>query len=109
MEYLITFLEGIISFVSPCMLPILPIYISCFAGKSGKKSTTFFTAASFVAGFTLIFCTLGLFAGSIGSLLHEYHTAIDIVSGIIIVLLGLNFLGLIKIPFFKDSHHHQEV
>lgn len=109
MEYIMTFLEGLISFVSPCMLPILPVYVSYFSGQSNSKSKTFFTALSFVLGFTLVFCTLGLFAGSIGSLLYEYHTAIDIVSGIIIILLGLNFIGVINISFLKEFHTSQKI
>lgn len=104
-----TFLEGIISFISPCMLPILPIYISYFAGEANKKPKTFLSALSFVAGFTLVFCALGLFAGSLGSLLHEYHTIVDIISGIIIILLGLNFLGIIHIPFFRGFHTSRKV
>lgn len=99
-----TFFEGMISFISPCFLPLLPVYISYFAGKSNKKTATFLSALCFVAGFTAIFCLLGLFAGSLGSLLNRYHEAIELISGIIIVLLGLNFLGVIRIPFLKGFH-----
>lgn len=109
MQFLITFLEGIISFISPCMLPMLPIYISYFAGNANKKSRTFLSALSFVAGFTLVFCILGLFAGSIGSLLSRFHTAVDIVCGIVIILLGLNFLEIINIPFLRGFHTAQKV
>lgn len=97
-------ITGIISFISPCMLPMLPIYISYFAGEANKKSKTFLSALGFVAGFSAVFCLLGLFAGSIGELLHEYHTAVDIASGVIIILLGLNFLGVINIPIFHGFH-----
>ena len=99
-----TFLEGIISFISPCMLPMLPIYISYFAGESNRKVKTFLSALSFVAGFTVIFCLLGLFAGSLGALLTKYETAVNVISGIIIILLGLNFLDVINIPFLKGFH-----
>lgn len=109
MEYVMTFLEGIISFISPCMLPMLPIYISYFAGESNKKSKIIFLATTFVAGFTFVFCTLGFFAGSIGSMLHEFHSAVDIISGIIIIILGLGFLGIIKIPFLKGIHSSHKV
>ena len=104
-----TFLEGVVSFISPCMLPMLPIYISYFAGESNKKSKIIFSAIAFVAGFTIVFCTLGFFAGSIGSMLHRFHSAVDIVGGLIIIILGLNFLGVIKIPFLKGIHAHHKV
>lgn len=104
-----TFLEGIVSFVSPCMLPMLPVYISYFAGESGNKSRAIISAFAFVSGFTVIFCTLGFFAGSVGSMLHEFHSAVDVVCGIIIILLGLSFLGIFKIPFLKGVHASHKV
>lgn len=109
MEYFMTFVEGMVSFISPCMLPMLPVYISYFAGESGKKSRAIISAIAFVAGFTIIFCTLGFFAGSVGSMLHEFHSVVDIVCGIIIIFLGLNFLGFIKIPFLKGIHASHKV
>lgn len=101
MEYTVTFLEGLVSFISPCILPMLPIYISYFAGKSQSRARAFARSVAFVLGFTCVFCLLGFFAGSIGGLLHSYHTAVDIVCGIVIILLGLHFLGVIKLPFFR--------
>ena len=55
MQYVITFLEGIISFISPCMLPMLPAYISYFAGKADKKQHTVARVIAFVSGFTAVF------------------------------------------------------
>ena len=69
MEFVITFLEGFISFISPCMLPLLPLYISYFAGGADKKHKAFLRALSFVLGFTVVFSVLGLFAGMIGAFL----------------------------------------
>lgn len=109
LQYLTTFLVGIISFISPCMLPMLPIYISYFSGNRNKKSKTFASALSFVTGFTLIFCLLGLFAGSIGGLLSKFHTAIEMICGIIIILLGMDFLGIINISFIKGFHTERKV
>ncbi|MBR5538413.1 MAG: cytochrome c biogenesis protein CcdA, partial [Clostridia bacterium] len=60
MDFLITFLEGVISFISPCMLPMLPIYVSYFAGNADKKHRVFLRALSFVIGFTFVFSMLGL-------------------------------------------------
>ncbi len=100
MQYLITFLEGFISFISPCMLPMLPLYISYFAGGAEKKRRIFVRALSFVLGFTLVFSLLGLFAGAIGSFLTSHRTAVNIVSGLIVILFGLSYLEIIRLPFF---------
>lgn len=108
MQYLITFLEGIISFISPCMLPLLPVYVSYFAGGGDKKLKVLPRAISFVLGFTTVFCLLGVFAGTLGAALTKFRTAVNIVCGLIVILLGLNFLDIIKIPIFRSSHgdHH---
>ena len=60
MQFFLTFLEGFISFVSPCMLPMLPIYVSYFSGGADKKKNVFARALAFVVGFTAVFCLLGL-------------------------------------------------
>lgn len=103
MAYLITFLEGLISFISPCMLPMIPIYLMYFAGDANKKNNTILNSVAFVTGFTLVFCLLGVFAGTIGSLLREYQTIVNIVCGIIVILFGLNYLEVIKIKLFKSG------
>lgn len=101
MQFVITFLEGVISFISPCMLPMLPLYISYFAGNADKKHKTLARAAGFIAGFTFVFTLLGLFAGTLGTFLMKYQTAVNIVCGLIVVFFGLSYLEIIKIPFFK--------
>ena len=107
MVYLITFLEGLISFISPCMLPMIPIYIMYFAGDANKKNNTVLNAISFVTGFTLIFCLMGVFAGTLGGLLREYQTIVNIVCGIIVILFGLNYLEFINIKLFKGGASKQ--
>ncbi len=107
MEYLTIFLVGVASFLSPCMLPMLPIYFSYFAGDTKRKSKTFFGALCFVAGFSVVFCALGLFMGSLGALLGRFHQWVETIGGIIVVLLGLNFLGIIKLPHFEFHSSHQ--
>ena len=98
MQYIIAFLEGIITFISPCLLPMLPIYISYFAGGGERtRKKTLIGASGFVLGFTLVFVALGVFAGTLGGLLREYQTVVNIVSGIVVIILGLNFLGVLKI------------
>lgn len=66
MRYLLLFLEGIITFISPCILPMIPIYVSYFAVGEGGKKTVLKHAAAFVAGFTIVFVLLGAFAGTLG-------------------------------------------
>lgn len=103
MEYLITFLEGIITFVSPCLLPMIPIYVMYFAGE-GPESTrgkTFAKALAFVLGFTTVFVLLGAFAGTVGGLLVRYQTVVNLVAGGIIILFGLSYLGLFNLPFLN--------
>ena len=104
MQYLISFLEGIITFISHCLLPMLPIYISYFAG-GGERTTakTLKGAVGFVTGFTIVFVMLGALAGTVGSFLHEYQTTVNIISGLIVIIFGLNFLGVFKLNIFKGN------
>ena len=104
MQYVISFLEGIITFISPCLLPMLPIYISYFAG-GGERSTgkTLKGALGFVTGFTVVFVAMGALAGTVGSFLREYQTAVNILSGLIVIFFGLNFLGVFKLNLFRGS------
>lgn len=104
MQYLIAFLEGIITFVSPCLLPMLPIYISYFAGgESRTPRKTLKTASGFVLGFTVVFVALGALAGTLGSFLKTHQTAVNLISGGVVVLFGLHFLGLFQLDFFRGS------
>lgn len=104
MQYLISFLEGIIAFISPCLLPMLPIYLSYFAG-GGQRTTrkTLVNAFGFVLGFTLVFVAMGALAGTLGSFLRTYQTAVNIISGAIVVLFGLNYLGVLKLSLFHGG------
>ncbi len=107
MQYIIAFLEGIITFISPCLLPMLPIYISYFAG-GGERSVrrTLTGALGFVSGFSVIFVILGALAGTVGSFLKEHQTAVNVVSGLIVIFFGLNFLGVFKLNLFRGSRHN---
>lgn len=103
MQYIISFLEGIITFISPCLLPMLPIYVSFFAGDGDERSTakTIKNAFGFILGFTVVFVSLGALAGTLGSFLGKYKIAVNIATGLIVVLFGLHFLGIFKLDFFK--------
>lgn len=104
MQYIISFLEGIITFISPCLLPMIPIYITYFVG-GGERSTqkTLAGAMGFVCGFTVVFMSMGALAGTLGGFLTKYQTVVNIVSGMIVILFGLNFLGVFKWKLFKGS------
>ena len=106
MEYLISFLEGIITFISPCLLPMLPIYISYFAG-GGERSVgkTLKGALGFVLGFTVMFVAMGALAGTVGGFLSKYQMLVNILCGAVVVVFGLNYLGLLKINLFKGTGH----
>lgn len=110
MQYLISFLEGIVTFISPCLLPMLPIYITYFAGGGERTTgTTLKGALGFVTGFTLIFVALGALAGTLGSFLRQYQTAVNIISGLIVVVFGLSFLGVFRLNFFKGSQRNVDM
>ena len=105
MEYCILFLEGVITFISPCLLPMLPIYVSFFAGGThgGNRRKTLGNALGFVLGFTLVFVLLGVLAGGAGRFLAKYQTAVNIVSGVVVVVFGLHFMGLLRISVLNRS------
>jgi len=104
MQYMISFLEGIITFISPCLLPMLPIYISYFAG-GGERTTkkTLIGALGFVLGFTVVFVAMGALAGTLGSFLKKYQTAVNVISGLIVILFGLSFMGVLKLNIFRGG------
>lgn len=102
MQYLVSFLEGIITFLSPCLLPMLPIYISYFAG-GGERQTrkTIANALGFVLGFTVVFVLMGALAGTLGSFLVRWRAVTNLVFGGIMVMFGLNYMGLFRLNFFR--------
>jgi len=107
MQYLLVFLEGVATFVSPCLLPMLPVYVSFFAaggadGQSNKRRALV-NALGFVLGFTLVFVAMGAFAGAAGQLLRRYSLWVNLATGLIVVVLGLNFLGVLRIGFLNRT------
>ena len=102
MQYLISFLEGIVTYISPCLLPMLPIYISYLAGGSERSTAkTLRCALGFVLGFTAVFVAMGALAGTVGSFLVRYQTMVNLVLGGIVILFGLNYLGVLNLNIFK--------
>jgi cytochrome c-type biogenesis protein len=101
---------GLVSFLSPCVLPLVPPYIAYLAGTSLErladaepeprvKRETLLAAALFVAGFSTVFVALGAGASVIGSVLRFYSHELSIVAGVAIIVMGLHFLGLTPIAF----------
>jgi len=100
MEYVLLFLEGLITFISPCLLPMLPVYMSYFAGKDGRPLAN---SIGFVAGFTTVFVMLGALSGTVGGFLLDHAAIVNIVTGAFVVILGLGYLGLFRVPAINLS------
>ncbi|HIT32722.1 MAG TPA: sulfite exporter TauE/SafE family protein [Candidatus Enterenecus stercoripullorum] len=104
MQYLISFLEGVITFISPCLLPMLPIYLSYFAGGQAKSlRKTLLNALGFVMGFTILFVAMGALAGTLGGLVRQYQTVVNLVCGLMVIFFGLNFLGVFRFHLFRGG------
>ena len=101
MMYVMLFLEGLASFISPCVLPMLPLYLSYLTAKEDDKVIK--NSIGFIIGFTITFVILGIVSSTIGSFLTNYIYYIKIVFGLFIVLLGLNYMNLIKLPFINKE------
>lgn len=100
-------LAGLASFLSPCVLALVPAYIGYLGGRSVTSTghvvenrwTTFYHGVAFVVGFSLVFVALGATASLIGSILFDLRTWIARVGGAIVIIFGLHTLGVIHIPF----------
>ena len=99
-ELPLLFLEGFLAFISPCILPMLPVYLMYLAAETenGRQASVANTLG-FVAGFSVIFMAMGATATSIGAALSGHPLLLRRVSGAVIALFGLHFLGLVKISF----------
>jgi len=106
---LAAFLAGIVSFISPCVLPLIPAYLSFLTGSSLEelkaqsdardRRRVMVHALCFIAGFTIVFMALGFTASAVGTALIEYRDWVAKIGGAIVILLGLNMIGVFKIPF----------
>ncbi|SKA93995.1 cytochrome c-type biogenesis protein [Caloramator quimbayensis] len=94
----IVFLEGVASFLSPCLLPLIPIYIAYLSGEARNKRLIK-NSASFIFGFTIIFVLLGAAASGIGKFLIAYRDFFDKILGILIIFMGLFYIDVIKSNF----------
>lgn len=111
-----TFLAGILSFVSPCVLPLTPIYLAQLVGpaiwegevlsageRAALRRTTMLHAVSFVAGFSVTFIALGATASELGTFLSAHALVLRQVGGIVLVVLGLQVAGILSIPWLNQE------
>lgn len=106
----VAFIAGLISFLSPCMLPLVPIFLAQLVGQSAYQSTggeggrparfvTLLHAALFVLGFTFTFVALGATASVLGSFLRAHQFELRQVGGVVLVIIGLHLAGVLKLPW----------
>lgn len=121
MGYITAFLGGLLSFLSPCVLPLIPSYLSFITGisfddfKSGDKARirklTFINSSAFVIGFSTVFILLGVSSSYVGMLFVIYYDYIRIAGGILIIAMGLYVMGVLKLNFLaadKRVHLHSK-
>jgi cytochrome c-type biogenesis protein len=119
--YITAFLGGLLSFLSPCVLPLIPSYVSFITGisfddfKTGDKARirrlTLINSFAFVCGFSTVFVLLGVSSSYIGKLFAVYYDHIRIIGGIIIIVFGLYVMGVLKLNFLasdKRVHLHSK-
>ena len=103
MDFFIIFIEGFASFLSPCVLPMLPMYVSYFAGQDKDLRRTVINSLGFVSGFTIVFVLLGIFASTLGKLITTNIRYLNIIFGIIIILFGMHYIGILNIKILNKS------
>jgi cytochrome c-type biogenesis protein len=99
----LAFVAGLLSFLTPCVLPLVPAYLSAVSGTQPGASGRRVVAASvpFLVGFTVIFVALGAAAAAAGGVLDENRRVVLQVAGIVVVALGFGFMGLLPLPFLE--------
>jgi cytochrome c-type biogenesis protein len=110
----LAFLAGLASFLSPCVLPLVPVYLAQLVGKSTYQANpeekafsarliTFFHATMFVTGFTLAFITLGATASTLGFFMKAHLGLLRQLAGLILIVMGLQVSGLLRLPFLSQQ------
>ncbi|MCI0403522.1 MAG: redoxin domain-containing protein [Acidobacteria bacterium] len=113
---LFAFLGGLLSFLSPCVLPLVPGYISLMSGVSvdqlreggpGRMRTVLLHAVLFVLGLSVVFVAMGASASTVGQFLREHQTLLVRIAGVLIILLGIFLLGVFKVSaLYRDARYH---
>jgi cytochrome c-type biogenesis protein len=101
----VAFVAGVLSFLSPCVLPLVPTYLAYIGGSgAAKRALVLRNAALFVLGFSLVFVAMGASASALGSILREHRAVLMIVGGVLVIAFGLVMLGVIRLPFlYRDT------
>ena len=110
------FLAGLVSFLSPCVLPLVPGYVSLISGagveelkapESRLLSRVMLNSVGFILGFSVVFVTLGAISTEVGQLLARYKSVLAQVAGVVIIVFGLHLTGLFKIKaLYTDARLH---
>ena len=101
----VAFLAGILSFLSPCVLPLVPTYLAYVGGSAGaRRAVVRRNAGFFVLGFSLVFIAMGASASALGSVLREHQATLTIVGGVLVIAFGLVMLGVLRLPLlYRDT------
>ena len=109
---LAAFIAGVLMFLAPCTLPIVPGYLAFISGsasggntKSKDQRRVLINALAFVIGFSIIFILLGTAAGALGMLLGPWRPLISRLGGVLIIIFGLTMLGVVRLPMLAAEHH----
>jgi cytochrome c-type biogenesis protein len=106
-SYTAAFVAGVLSITSPCVLPVIPLYIAYLMGSSDRSNdrrrTLVLNAAAFVVGFSLVFVLVGTAFGFLGTLMAERKTLLVQLGGLLLIALGLHQIGIIQIPGLRRS------
>jgi len=113
---LAAFLAGILSFLSPCVLPLVPGYVSLISGASVEElqtserrlfGTVMLHSITFVLGFSVVFIALGAVATGVGQVVNEYHSLLSKIAGVVVIIFGLHLTGILKIKaLYADKRMH---
>jgi cytochrome c-type biogenesis protein len=101
----VAFAAGLLSFLSPCVLPLVPTYLAYIGGSgAAKRALLLRNALLFVLGFSLVFIAMGASASALGAVLRDYRAELMTVGGLIVIAFGLVMLGVIRLPFlYRDT------
>lgn len=107
--FAVAFAAGVIAFLSPCVLPLVPAYLMHLAGVSTEtagdaRGVTFRHAVAFVLGFSIIFVALGASVGAVGYVISDNIRIIERIAGVLLIVLGLNLLGILRIPWLYRTY-----
>ncbi len=112
----LAFIAGVASFLSPCVLALVPAYIGYLGGRAAggegganNRLVTFTHGLAFVLGFSTVFVLLGVAASALGGLLYDVRTWLGRIGGLVVIVFGLHMIGVIRIPFLEYDTRMQEM